>query len=60
MVPNTFSGATWTRCRTRTASYDYVFGYLRNVKPRESNDFISMSDQLAGAGVSSRGVRSGW
>jgi hypothetical protein len=36
--------------------YDYAVGYLWNIKPRDSNDFIPMSDSLAGANVVDRQV----
>ncbi|HSF04800.1 MAG TPA: OprD family outer membrane porin [Methylomirabilota bacterium] len=47
MVPNTFEAVTlsgkldWVR---------YNVGYLWNIKPRDSNDFISMSRQAGAAG----------
>src|SRR6266571_1631048 len=50
MIPNTFEGVTlsgkldWVR---------YDVGYLATIKPRDSNDFISMSRQ---AGASGKGV----
>ena len=52
MVPNTFEAVTlsgkldWVR---------YDVGYIWNIKPRDSNDFISMSKQ-AGASGDSQGV----
>jgi hypothetical protein len=52
MVPNTFEAVTlagtldWVR---------YNVGYLWNIKPRDSNDFISMSEQ-AGAPGEDEGV----
>jgi len=52
MIPNTFEGLTlsgkldWVR---------YNVGYLWTIKPRDSNDFVSMSRQ-AGAAGSSEGV----
>src|SRR5258705_6320113 len=52
MVPNTFEGVTvsgkldWVR---------YDVGYLWTIKPRDSNDFISMSQQ-AGASGKGEGV----
>jgi len=45
MVPNTFEAVTVSG-KVNWASYDV--GYLTNIKPRDSNDFISMSSQ-AGA-----------
>jgi hypothetical protein len=55
MVPNTFEGITlsgkldWVR---------YDAGYLWTIKPRDSNDFVSMSKQ-AGAGGKGEGVALG-
>jgi outer membrane OprD family porin len=52
MVPNTFEAVTlsgkvdWVR---------YDLGYVWNIKPRDSNDFISMSRQ-AGAGGENQGL----
>src|SRR5213593_1479564 len=52
MVPNTFEAVTlsgavdWVR---------YDVGYLTNIKPRDSNDFISMSRQ-AGASSDNKGL----
>jgi hypothetical protein len=56
MVPNTFSGATWNSVPEKDRNYDYVFGYLWNVKQRDSNDFISMSDALVGDRVFNEGA----
>jgi hypothetical protein len=47
MIPNTFEGVTlsgvleWVR---------YDVGYLATIKPRDSNDFISMSQQAGASG----------
>ena len=52
MVPHTFEAVTlsgtldWVR---------YDVGYLTNIKPRDSNDFISMSRQ-AGASSDNKGL----
>jgi hypothetical protein len=56
MVPNTFEGATMVTLPDKDRNYDYAFGYLWNVKQRDSNDFISMSDALAGDEVVNRGA----
>ena len=56
MVPNTFEGATLVSLPDADRNYDYALGYLWNVKQRDSNDFISMSDALAGANVTNRGA----
>jgi hypothetical protein len=46
MVPNTFEGAQVVSLPDKERSYDYALGYLWNIKPRDSNDFISMSNAL--------------
>ena len=56
MVPNTFGGATLVTLPDKDRSYDYALGYLWDVKQRDSNDFISMSDALASADVENRGA----
>ena len=56
MVPNTFEGATLVTLPDKDRNYDYVFGYLWNIKQRDSNDFIPMSDAIAGADVANRGT----
>lgn len=48
MVPNTFTGATVVSLPDKDRSYDYAVGYLWDMKQRDSNDFISMSEALAG------------
>ena len=40
-------------------NYDYSVGYLWNIKQRDSNDFISMSDALAGSDVINHGAAFG-
>jgi outer membrane porin, OprD family len=47
MVPNTFEGITLVSLPDKDRSYDYAVGYLTDVKQRDSNDFIPMSDALA-------------
>jgi hypothetical protein len=59
MVPNTFEGATVVTLPDKDRNYDYAFGYLWNVKQRDSNDFISMSDALASDEVVNRGASFG-
>ena len=56
MVPNTFEGVTLVSLPDKERSYDYSVGYLWDVKQRDSNDFISMSDALAGKDVTNRGT----
>src|SRR5215470_2537232 len=56
MVPNTFEGATLVTLPDKDRNYDYAFGYLWNIKQRDSNDFISMSDAIAGGDVVNRGT----
>jgi hypothetical protein len=60
MVPNTFTGATVVSLPDKDRSYDYTAGYLWDVKQRDSNAFISMSDALASAAnVETRGAAFG-
>jgi hypothetical protein len=47
MVPNTFGGTTLVTLPDKDRNYDYALGYLWEVKQRDSNDFIPMSDALA-------------
>src|ERR1700752_138855 len=56
MVPNTFEGATLVPLPDKDRNYDYAFGYLWNIKQRDSNDFISMSDAIVGGDVVNRGT----
>jgi hypothetical protein len=56
MVPNTFEGATLVSLPDKERSYDYALGYLWNIKPRDSNDFVPMSDALAGSDGADRGA----
>ncbi|MFG3592476.1 OprD family outer membrane porin [Bradyrhizobium sp. RDI18] len=50
MLPNTFEAATLVSLPDRDRNYDYAVGYLWNMKQRDSNDFIPMSDALASNG----------
>jgi hypothetical protein len=59
MVPNTFEGATVVTLPDKDRNYDYAAGYLWSVKQRDSNDFIPMSDALAGGDVTDRGAAFG-
>jgi len=59
MVPNTFTGATVASLPDKDRSYDYTAGYLWDVKQRDSDSFITMSDALAGADVENRGATFG-
>jgi hypothetical protein len=56
MVPNTFEGVQLVSLPVKNRIYDYALGYLWDIKQRDSNDFISMSDALAGADVVDRGA----
>ena len=56
MVPNTFEGVQVVTLPDKDRMYDYAVGYLWTHKPRDSNDFISMSDSMAGADVVDREV----
>src|SRR4029079_2875960 len=56
MVPTTFEGAVFTKLPDNKRDYDYAVGYLWNVKQRDSNDFISMSDALTGGDVPNYGA----
>jgi hypothetical protein len=59
MVPNTFLGTTLVTLPDKDRNYDYALGYLWTVKQRDSNDFIPMSQALAGADVGSVGATFG-
>jgi len=59
MVPNTFDGTTVVTLPDKDRNYDYAFGYLWDVKQRDSNDFISMSAALAGSDIADRGATFG-
>jgi len=56
MVPNTFLGTTIVSLPDKDRNYDYATGYLWGVKQRDSNDFIPMSDELAGGNGLNRGA----
>jgi hypothetical protein len=56
MVPNTFEGVQMVTLPDKGRMYDYAVGYLWRHKPRDSNDFISMSDSMAGADVVDHGL----
>jgi hypothetical protein len=59
MVPNTFEAATLVSLPDKERNYDYAVGYLWNIKQRDSNDFISMSDALAGGDAANHGAAFG-
>ena len=59
MVPNTFLGTTLVTLPDKDRNYEYALGYLWTVKQRDSNDFIPMSQALAGADVGSVGATFG-
>jgi len=54
MVPNIFEGVQVVTLPDSKRAYDYAVGYLWNIKQRDSNDFIPMSDALAGGDVLNR------
>jgi hypothetical protein len=56
MVPITYEAATLNSVANADRMYDYSAGYIWNAKLRDSNDFISMSDALAGPGAVDRGA----
>ena len=55
MTPNTFEGVT---VGGKIDWVQYLAGYLWKIKPRNSDEFISMAEQ-AGAGSSDDGVHPG-
>jgi len=60
MTPNTFEGYTFTGAyggKDGAPGFNYGFGYIDRIKPRNSDRFISMSE-AAGADVN-RGVFTG-
>jgi hypothetical protein len=59
MVPYTFGGTTLVTLPDRDRNYDYALGYLWEVKNRDLNDFVPMSDALASANVINRGATFG-
>jgi hypothetical protein len=59
MVPNTFEGTTLVSLPDRDRFYDYALGYLWTIKPRDSNDFISMSEALSGNNTLNHGAAFG-
>jgi hypothetical protein len=59
MVPNTFEGTTLVSLPDKDRNYDYSVGYLWTIKQRDSNDFIPMSDALAGSDVFNHGAAFG-
>ncbi len=59
MVPNTFTGTVLTTLADSKRGYDFAVGYIRDIKPRDSNDFISMSDALTGSDAIDRGATFG-
>jgi hypothetical protein len=59
MLPNTFEGATVVSLPDLQRNYDYAAGYLWNMKQRDSNDFIPMSNAVAGGDVANHGAAFG-
>jgi hypothetical protein len=51
MVPNTFLGVQLVTLPDKDRNYDYAIGYLWDIKQRNSNDFIPMSDALFGSNI---------
>ena len=47
MIPNTFEGVT---LKGQVGFVAYNVGYLWDIKPRNSDEFISMSQQAGGTG----------
>jgi hypothetical protein len=56
MVPNTFEAATLVSLPDKDRFYDYALGYIWNIKQRDSNDFVPMSDALAGNSAQTQGT----
>jgi outer membrane OprD family porin len=56
MVPNTFEATTLVSLPDKDRFYDYALGYIWTIKQRDSNDFISMSDALAGNNTQNHGT----
>lgn len=48
MVPNTFEGVQLVTLPDSSRSYDYSIGFLNEIKQRDSNAFVSMSQALVG------------
>jgi len=59
MVPNTFEATTVVSLPDKDRNYDYAVGYIWNIKQRDSNDFIPMSEALAGNDALNRGTAFG-
>jgi hypothetical protein len=49
MVPNTFEGIQLVTLPDKERSYDYSIGFLSEIKQRDLNSFISMSQALVGS-----------
>jgi outer membrane porin, OprD family len=56
MVPNAFEAAALVSLPDRDRNYDYSVGYLWNMKQRDWNTFISLSDVVAGSDVVNHGA----
>jgi hypothetical protein len=56
MVPNTFGAATLVSLPDKDRFYDYALGYIWDIKQRDSNDFIPMSDALAANSMLNQGT----
>jgi hypothetical protein len=59
MVPNTFEAATLVSLPDQDRKYDYAVGYIWDMKQRDSNDFIPMSEALAATDVFNHGAAFG-
>jgi hypothetical protein len=56
MVPNTFESVMATTLPSKSRDYDYSVGYIWTIKQRDSNDFIPLSDAIAGTDTINRGA----
>ena len=55
MLPHTFEGYTIAQPLASSKTFQYITGYIHNMKKRDSENFISMSD-AAGANEVDRGM----
>ncbi|MDQ8699240.1 OprD family outer membrane porin [Hyphomicrobium sp. LHD-15] len=46
MVPQTFEAVTANSTPSKSRAFDYSAGYIWQIKPRDSNDFVPMSEAL--------------
>jgi len=59
MIPIAFEGVQLVSLPVKGRIYDYAFGYVWNVKQRNSSSFISMSEAIAGHDMFNRGASFG-